>query len=187
MVNHFILIFFIAFVGACNSPDNKPPINNSFRLNEDTIDIQLINFHNTGGYDTSQSRQVKLVQSQHGDTILYNYFSETEPWWKFTNKFVLKNGGLYFESPYYELIDSFELTISNTNTIIYKYNRKDPPIDGETFLLMSKDFGFIGLSFYSWGNGYMLHQYDSVEIDTTTLNYLLDDKNAIFREKNVHY
>lgn len=155
----------------------------SFKNSYDTIDVVFQRFFNSGYSDLYPTR-LKLEKSITADTIFYYYYSTSDTLSRM--HFQLSNVGLAIgEIPGYDLIDSFNLSINKTKTILYKYDFRDPDIDGATFLLLNREFGLIGISSYSWGNGLILDNYNGQKIDTSTINYLLDYNNHIFRpEKN---
>ena len=153
----------------------------SFKNSYDTIDVVFQRFFNSG-YSDLYPTQLKLEKSITVDTIFYYYYSTSDTLSRM--RFQLSNeGGPIGKISGYDLIDSFNVSINNSNTILYKYDLVDPSIDGATFLLLSHEFGLIGISSYSWGNGMILENYNGEKIDTSTINYLLDYSKHIFRPK----
>ena len=150
----------------------------SFKNSYDTIDVVFQRFFNSGYSDLYPTR-LKLEKSITADTIFY-YYSTSDSF--SLMHFQLSNEGVPIgKISGYDLIDTFNVSINNVKTILLKYNLKDPDIDGATFLLLSREFGLIGISSYSWGNGMILENYNGQKIDTSIINYLLDYRNLIFR------
>ena len=184
------LLFIISVVLAVSNNSCKPRnIESNVNLNSvDTLEAFFIEFYNNGYDDTILERfKMKVIRSFKVDTAYFEYTNALDSFYEQTAKVPGENNPLINtnraeKDQWFKLTDSFDLKIANKQTRLYKYKLMNADIDGSRTRILSRDLGLIGESHTDWGNGFIIRKFGEIEIDTATINYLLDRNNRIFRD-----
>lgn len=183
-----LFIISIVLVVSTNSCKPRNTESNVILNSADTLDALFIEFYNNGYDDTILERfKMKVIRSFKDDTVYFDYINALDSFYEQTAKVPGENNPLINtnraeKDQWFKLTDSVDLNIANIQTRIYTYELMNADIDGGKIRILSRDLGLIGESHTSWGNGFILRKFGEIEIDTATINYLLDRNNKIFRD-----
>jgi len=131
----------------------------------------------------------RLIRNQKGDSILsFNYYNDSNTSSLYT--FDISHGRFDLiqnsDSFGFKVVDTFNLKILGDDLTIFKYERRNPPIDGSAGFLFNQKYGLIGVSSYSWSVRTLLTNWDKTDLEKELTRALFAENARFLKPHNLH-
>ena len=186
----FIFLAMLAFlVVLCSrsphEPDTKDAESPAVEHRTDTIPVVFRQFNQYEGGD--RYYKLQLLREQKGDSLLsFRYFKGEELHYQYAFNIRVGKFELFQkeENPELALVDTLTIQMNDQALPLFKYERRNPPIDGDVGLVFNPKYGLMAHVIYTWGNQNLLTSWKGQDLEPEVKQLLLGSERLMRTSKS---